>query len=293
MRYCGRLFLPKELTKIRRLLREHPEYNRTEVSRQVCQRLNWRKPDGGLKDMSCRVALLRMHRDGLITLPAPTGGHHPVKPERRRTAAADPPVAALETPVGALSDLRLLQVVTRSESCLWNEFIDRYHYLGYSPLPGAQLRYFVYAGGAPIALFGFGAAAWHLADRDRFIGWTAEQCKARLHLLVNNARFLILPWVRSRNLASYLLARVVKQLPVDWEARYKYRPVLLETFVEIPRHTGTCYKAANWQKVGETTGRGKLGSHQAQLPRKSIWVYPLRADFKEILSQEHTLPPTH
>jgi hypothetical protein len=274
------------------MLREHPEYNRTELSRRVCQRLHWLKPDGGLKDMSCRVALLRMQKDGLLTLPKTTHGHYALKAERRLTSATDPPGTVLETPVGALRELHLQQVVSRTESSLWNEFIDRYHYLGYSPLPGAQLRYFVYAGGTPIALFGFGAAAWHLADRDRFIGWTAEQCKARLHLLVNNARYLILPWVRSRNLASYLLARVVKQLPVDWEARYKYRPVLLETFVEIPRHTGTCYKAANWHKVGETRGRGKLGPHQAQLPRKSIWVYPLRADFKEILSQEHTLPCT-
>ena len=282
-RYCGRLFLPSEVTAIRRLLLEHPEFHRTEVSRQVCERLDWRKPNGGLKDMSCRVALLRMQADGLLTLPLSTRGRRNVKKAPQRTPAGEPPASSIETPVGALSDLRLERVVTKPASKLWNEFIDRYHYLGYFPLPGAQLRYFVYAGEHPIALFGFGAAAWHLADRDRYIGWSAEQCKAGLHLVVNNARFLILPWIHSRNLASYLLARVVRQLVLDWEAQYHYRPVLLETFVEIPRYKGTCYKAANWQLVGETKGRGKLGPHGQTLPRKSIWVYPLRADFREVL----------
>ena len=148
----------------------------------------------------------------------------------------------------------------------------------------SQARYFARARGRILAVLGFGAAAWKTAPRDRYIGWTPSQRQARLHLLVNNARFLILPWVRSPNLASRLLAMAARQLTTDWQHRYGYRPVLLETFVETPRFRGTCYKAANWTYLGHTQGRGKLDVHHAAtLPKKSIWVYPLAADFRKTL----------
>ena len=159
-------------------------------------------------------------------------------------------------------------------------------YLGYTPLPGAQQRYFAYSGATLLALLGFGAAAWQCAPRDRFIGWTHAQRQRHLPLIVNNARFLILPWVRSPNLASKLLAMAARRVPLDWQQRYGYRPVLLESFVETERFTGTCYKAANWRYLGQTKGRGKLGPPGRQsVSIKDLWVYPLEARFRDRLTR--------
>jgi hypothetical protein len=281
-RYSGRDFSQQEIAQIRSLIDAEPQPNRQQLSYRVCELFNWRKADGSLKDMSCRVALLRMHREGLIELPPP---RHQVKPCRtfaRRTAQAEPD-ELLEAPVQALTDLRLT-VVGRSDSALWNEYIDRYHYLGYKPLPGAQLRYFAYAGQRPVALLGFGAAAWQTAPRDDWIGWSHAQRQRHLSAVVNNARFLILPWVRVKSLGSKLLAMAARRLAHDWALRYDYRPVLLETFVEAQRFAGTCYRAANWTCVGRTQGRGKLGDHRlGQVPIKTVWVYPLAKDFRQQL----------
>jgi len=282
--YCGRLFSAAELAGIRELIVDHPGLNRAQLSRLVCERLEWRRPDGRLKDMSCRVAMLRMAADGLLDLPLPLKRNGNAQPYARRTPLAEPELCSVLDPVSALGELRLEVVDTRRASHLWNEYVDRYHYLGYQPLPGAQLRYFASTPQRPLAVLGFGAAAWKTQVRDDFIGWTATQREARLHLIVNNARFLILPWVHSRNLASRLLALATQRLTDDWQMHYGYRPVLVETFVEVPRFPGTCYKAANWICLGETQGRGKRDIyHQARLPKKSVWVYPLTKNFRTVL----------
>jgi len=164
---------------------------------------------------------------------------------------------------------------------LWNELVARYHCLGYSPLPGAQMRYFIQARGQILGLFGFGAAAWTCQPRDTFIGWDHNTRRANLHLVVGNARFLILPCVRVPHLASAALGRLARRLPADWEALYGYRPALLETFVEADRFRGTSYRAANWICVGQTQGRGKLGRFkQFSLPVKHVYVYALTPDFR-------------
>lgn len=283
MRYCGRDFTDADLDLIRQLITEVPQRNRAQLSRVLCERLSWSKPDGGLKEMSCRVAMLRMHRDGLITLPEPRNGNGNGQPYRRITRASDPSLP-IDLPVEQLSDLRLEVVDERRTSHLWNEYIQRYHYLGYQPLPGAQLRYLAASQGQILALLGFGAAAWKIAPRDRWIGWSAAQRQQRLHLLINNARFLILPWITSRNLASKLLAMAARRVAEDWDHRYGYRPVLIETFVETQRFIGTCYRAANWTHVGQTRGRGKLDTrHQAPLPVKDIWLYPLEKKCRRTL----------
>jgi hypothetical protein len=167
---------------------------------------------------------------------------------------------------------------------LWNGYIERHHYLGHQLMPGAQLRYFVRAAGHIVAALGFGASAWKVKPRDQVIGWTKDQRQRNLHLVVNNARFLILPWIHRKNLASRILALVSRRIPDDWQVRYAYRPVLLETFVEKQRFTGTCYKAANWQHLGDTQGRGKLDIlHRNAQPIKSIWIYPLTRHFQRQL----------
>lgn len=284
MRYCGREFSAAELCSIRQLIAEHPTARRARLSRLVCEQLHWRRPDGRLKDMSCRVAMLRMQADGLLELPAARNTNNNGKPYRRRTPAAQP-APLLEAPSPkALAALHLQPVTERHDSHLHNEFLERYHYLGYQPLAGAQLRYFVRSDERILALLGFGAAAWKTQPRDRFIGWSAPQREARLHLLVNNARFLILPWVRCNNLASCILAMAARRLARDWQQRYGYRPVLLETFVEFPRFRATSYRAANWKLLGLTQGRGKLDVHnRAALPKKAIWVYPLIDSFRNVL----------
>jgi len=280
-RYCGRDFTPKELEQIRSLINQNPGFNRTRLSIEVCQMFQWLKPDGKPKDMSCRVAMLRMDKDGLIRLPPSTRTKKPVR-KIEITSETDPQ-SPVTSPVNQLPQLHL-QMVTKSSTALWNEYIERYHYLGHSPLPGAQLRYFITAGEQIIALTGFGAAAWQTAPRDQFIGWNHDQRKKNLHLIVNNARFLILPWVQSKNLASKILSLTIRLLPDDWEKKYNIRPVLMESFVQKNRFAGTCYKAANWIQVGETKGRGKLGpAGKISVPIKDIWVYPLDKKFRALL----------
>lgn len=282
-RYSGRAFSEQDLQSIRELIDSHPNSSRAELSRLTCKALHWLKADGGLKEMSCRVAMLRMHDDGVIQLPAPRGKRPESRIELTPNTAAHP---IITQPAGYWAPLQLCLVTRPAHSRLWNEYIHRYHYLGYKTLPGAQLRYFVTSGEHILALLGFGASAWQAAPRDKYIGWTDKQRKNKLHLIVNNARFLILPWVNSKNLASMILGMAARQLADDWETRYHYRPVLLETFVEKNRFTGGCYKAANWVCVGETKGRGKLGpSGKQSVPIKDLWLYPLTRDFKSALAQ--------
>ena len=282
VRYCGRDFSTDELTQIRQLIGEDPTRSRAELSRLTCRVLGWYKADGGLKEMSARVAMLRMQEDGLITLPPPRCKRP--DPTIHITSRTDPGIP-IEQPAGALTPLVLQRVQKKPDSRAWNEYIERYHYLGHKPLPGAQLRYLVYSGNQLIALLGFGAAAWQTAPRDCYIGWSHAQREKNLHLIVNNARFLILPWVKSKNLASMILAMAARQLSDDWLAQYNYRPVLMETFVEKQRFKGTCYKAANWRYLGQTKGRGKLGpSGKQSVPIKDLWVYPLSRAFRAHLT---------
>ena len=233
--------------------------------------------------MSCRVAMLRMHDDGLIKLPAPRHRYCPANNVQFTSATA--PKSKIKKPVHALLSVQLRIVRGRQQSRLWNEYIHRYHYLGYKPLPGAQLRYFVISENNIIALLGFGASAWQCAPRDKYIGWTHDQRKKKLQYIINNARFLILPWVKCKNLASKILSLTSHRLSRDWQDHYGYQPVLLETFVERDRFAGTCYKAANWVLVGQTKGRGKLGpAGKISVPIKDLWLYPLERNFRHILT---------
>ena len=233
--------------------------------------------------MSCRVAMLRMQDDGLIKLPAARHRYRPANNVQFTSATAPKP--KINMPVHALPCVQLRIVRGRQQSRLWNEYIHRYHYLGYKPLPGAQLRYFVISENNIIALLGFGASAWQCAPRDKYIGWSHDQRKKKLQYIVNNARFLILPWVKCKNLASKILSLTSHRLSRDWQGHYGYQPVLLETFVERDRFAGTCYKAANWVLVGQTKGRGKLGpAKKISVPIKDLWLYPLEPNFRHILT---------
>ena len=277
--YCGRSFSPPELERIRACTVVEP--TRQAVARAVCTAFDWRKPDGGLKTMSCKVALLRMHRDGHITLPPPRSAPRQIRP----TQPCDLQPQPLAGSRRALGEITLRAIRHTADSHLWNGLIAAHHYLGYYPLPGAQIRYLIYAQGQLLGALGFGAAAWKVAPRDQYIGWSMPQRQSRLHLIVNNSRFLLLPWIRVRFLASTVLALAARQLPHDWHARYGYRPLLLETFVERPRFAGTSYRAANWICLGQTQGRSKLDRHHLRdKPLKDIYVLPLDRRFRQNLT---------
>jgi hypothetical protein len=280
LQICGRHFSSAEIAWLRQQVHSRPDLNRVQLSRLFCLHVDWRTPGGGLKEMSCRVALLRLERDGLIRLPAAQKRPNLVTQVKRSAKGEPQPQIFIDAGRTEL----FLQPVKRNTAAFFNELIQRYHYLGYSRMGGAQMRFFVRAGNHIVALLGFCAAAWRLAPRDGFIGWDENQRKAHLHRIVNNSRFLILPWVESKNLASRILSHAARKLPGLWQQRYGYRPVLLETFVEKQRFAGTCYKAANWICVGDTLGRGKWDRHWAcGKPVKSIWLYPLHKRFKEQL----------
>jgi hypothetical protein len=281
VRYCGREFTEAEIELIRKLIADQQKWTRAYLSKVVCDQIGWRRPDGRPKEMSCRVAMLRMEKDGLFTLPAPRGARPPAYtliPAIEQ--ATEAPEVAPEVDLQRLS----VDLVTKAVSPLWNGYVQRYHYLGHQLIPGAQLRYIVRAAGEVVALLSFGASAWKTKPRDDHIGWTAEQREKHLHLIVNNSRFLILPWIRQKNLASRILSLTSRRLPQDWMAAYAFSPVLIETFVEKPRFTGGCYKAANWLYLGDTQGRGKLDQFKLySKPVKSVWVYPLVRDFRRRL----------
>jgi Druantia protein DruA len=286
-RYCGREFSPAELDHIGKLLEIQPVLGRVALSRRICQDLGWLNVLGQPKTMSCRVALLRMEKDGLIRLPPPLtrNGPGPDRPRRFEFSAASDPREPVQGSVRALQPLVFERVEKGPLSSLWNELIQRYHYLGYRPLSGAQMRYLVWSTDRRlVAALGFGASAWQVKARDQHIGWNHEQRVGGLHQIVNNARFLILPWARCPGLASHILSATPTPLRADWICRYGYAPVLLESFVEVPHFSGASYRAAHWLRLGQTRGRGKLEKNNQQvLPLKEIWSYPLHSHYRQIL----------
>ena len=282
-RYCGRTFTLAEVESIRKITDDVWNTTRSDIARAVCKSLNWVKPNGEPKLLTCHIALDRMEEHGVIWLPLPTREHYGFKPPVF-TAVSDPqePITGSR---GDLKNMHVVQVRDRDESRLWNEMMGRYHYLGGRPMAGAQIRYLAYDGDRPLGALGFGAAALKLAPRDRFVGWTETERDANIHLVVGNRRFLILPWVHVHRLASSLLSLVARRLPGDWQQRYAYTPVLLESFTEPGRFAGTSYAAANWILVGQTQGLGRLAlSHQASKSIKDIWLYPLDQRFRAILT---------
>lgn len=280
---CGRAFSDHEVDLIRSIIADEARPCRAEIARRTCQELGWLDATGRLKAMSCRVALLRLQAQGLITLPPPRNGNG--NGERYQPSVTlDEPDDPLLGTAGSVGGLRLVPVSTKGESRLWNAAIARHHYLGYTPLTGAQQRYLIQSDQGLLGALGFGASAWRVDPRDAWIGWDSDQRRAGLHRIVNNARFLLLPWVRVRNLASRVLAVAASRIVPDWRDRYGFEPVLLETFVDRDRFTGACYRASNWIHVGETQGRGKLDRRRERaLPVKHVFLFPLTKPWREVL----------
>ena len=281
----GRRIAPKDIELIKKLINANPSWGRTRLSKELCILWDHRSASGSLKDMACRSLLLKLEKQKLIKLPARKSGTNNAKrnSSTRLVLHSTLPVQA------SLKDLLPIQikpVEDRSELDLFKCFLSAYHYLGFSGTVGENLKYMAYdAGDRPLACLLFGSAAWACGPRDAFIGWDKEERGKNLSLVTNNMRFLILPWVSVKYLASHILSKVIKQIKDDWARKYDHPLYLLETFVERDRFKGTCYKASNWTCVGKTKGRSRNdGSHNLKVPVKDIYLYPLTKRFRKVLS---------
>jgi hypothetical protein len=282
--YRKRKVTTDDVQFIRNLIARQPDIGRCELSRQLCTAWNWIQPNGHLKDIVCRGLMLKLEREGHLTLPPRKST--PVNPLARRK----PPetITVLQEPirnsVKSIAPVTLQQVRKGPDEKLFNSLIHQFHYLGYTQPVGEHLKYIAYAAGRPVACLAFSSAPYHISPRDEFIGWDRMALEKRRHLLAYNTRFLILPWVRVPHLASHLLGLCARTIRQDWQDLYSHPVYWLETFVDTERFAGTCYKAANWIFLGYTSGRGK--DDQTKKKNKSIkamYGYPLVRDFREKL----------
>lgn len=282
----GRQLTQADLDGIRQLRREYPHWSRYRLSIELAQLWNWRNEAGQLKDMAARTLLLKLQARGWIDLPP-----RRQRPSPRACAQSWPSrwldlvPLPIECPLACLQPLRLERVDTVGQRRQVHQWLRQYHYRGYSGAVGQNVQYLVKdARGREVAVMVFGAAAWKVAARDEFIGWSVAQRRGGLQGITNQQRFLILPWVRVPHLASHLLGLAARRLSEDWQQRYGHRVWLVETFVEEDRFAGTAYKAAGWLRVGQTTGRTRQDRDRTlQVPIKSVWVKPLHPRFREQL----------
>jgi len=270
---------------IRGLMAEHRDWGRTRLSEELCRCWNWRNAQGRIKDMAARTLLLKLERRGFIELPArqrPSSNHF----RNRRVPVVD---HASEPICGSLGDLRPLSVsivaAGSPDARLFNTLLARYHYLGHRNTVGENLRYLIRdRHERPVACALFGSAAWKCADRDRFLRWDRSCRERNLQALTNNTRFLILPWVEVAHLASHILGLIARRIRADWQAKYGHPVHALETFVDRSRFKGTCYRAANWLRLGATRGRTRNDrDRRIQAPVKEVYLYPLIPDFRREL----------
>ncbi len=285
-RYRDKVVSGDDIAFINQLIGKNPNDSRWALSKKLCVAWNWVQPNGALRDMVCRGLMLELDRAGHIKLPAKKRCVQNPFVNRKRPAK----VTIDQTPVYAkLSEIKPLQFCqvrrTGSEK-LFNSLIEHYHYLGYCHPVGEQLKYIVYCRQRPIACLAWSSAPRHIGCRDRFIGWSAQSRKKQIHLMAYNTRFLILPWVRIRSCASHILGQMAKVVSKDWQSIYNHPIYYLETFVDKERFAGTCYKAANWVYLGDTTGRGKNDqTKKVNRSIKAVWGYPLVKHFRRLLSE--------
>lgn len=284
--YRHRVITDEDVVFIRKLITEHPDSSRRDLSKKLCQAWNWVQANGALRDMVCRGLMLALHRARLIVLPPVRVVAHNPLAKRGRPTRVSVDTRALQVKLAELQPLQLRQVRRTAEEVLFNSLLEQYHYLGYTQPVGEHLKYLVYAQARPIACLSWSSAPRHLGSRDRFIGWGAQARLKNIRLLAYNSRYLILPWVKVEHLASHLLGRMAKVLSLDWQRVYGHPIYFLETFIDPQRFRGTCYRAANWIYLGDTTGRGKdAPTHQPNRSIKQVLGYALVKDFRQRLSQ--------
>ena len=285
-RYRGQEVTSEQIVFLREFIHAHATSSRWKLSRQLCEALGWKQANGALRDMVCRGLLLMLERAGQIELP-------PVRRiirGQRRTARPRPAAVLIDTtPIKVrfpeLGPVQLEQVRRTADEDLFNSLMEHHHYLGYEQPVGEHLKYLVWAQGRPVACLAWSSAPRHLGARDRFIGWSKDARKQNISLIAYNTRFLILPWVQVPHLASHILGRMARMLSVDWQCMYAHPIHLVETFVDPTRFQGTCYRAANWILVGNTTGRGKDDrTHRQNRTIKQVLALPLTRQFRRLLN---------
>jgi len=284
--YRGRQVTEADAAFIRKLIGQHPGASRRALSVKLCEAWDWRQENGQLKDMVCRSLMLQLHRAGQIALPPVRFRPRNPLARRRQPQLVLADRSPLCCRLRQLGELELVQVRRSGAEAEFNGLLEQYHYLGYTQPVGEQLKFMVYASGRPVACLSWSSAPRHLGPRDRYIGWSQKARKRNIRYLAYNSRFLILPWVKVSHLASHLLGRMARELSGSWEQVYDHPLYYLETFVDRSRFAGTCYRAANWVFLGQTTGRGKDDlTHRANRPLKDVLALPLVKDFRGKLSR--------
>jgi hypothetical protein len=279
----GRFVTEAEINEVRMLLQKHPSWNRSRLSRELCGRWKWRRPDGQIKDMACRELLRKLESRTLIKLPPRQ------RPGPGRLPAIEP-IVVDQRPISCrLSDIKPVKIVNASNCAdyekVFNYLVKQYHYLSYGRPVGQNIKYMILGRNERfLGCLLFGAAAWKTEARDRWIGWPTDVRERNLGLICNNTRFLILDWVKVPHLASHAFGACLRRLPRDWRHRYGTDIAMVETFVDTMRYAGTCYKAANWFKIGQTKGRSRQDrDRKLKVSVKDVFVYPLRSDFRQLL----------
>lgn len=286
--FCGQDVSDQQINEIAEITKTFPRLSRTELANTICELFSWRRQNGKLKSVECRFFLEDLADKGIISIPAcrkQYANKGLAKIARTFRGDIQPSIRA---ELKELSPVSLIRVENRGQRRLWYEYIDRYHYLGYRVPFGAQMRYFIKSEVTDdlLGCFQFSSPAWKMAPRDRWIGWSDQERRVKLQKIINNSRFLILPWIKVKNLASSVLSLAVRSVPEDWRCRYGLRPVLMETLVDRSRFTGTCYRAANFIHLGQTTGRGRMDRDNTRrgVGVKGIYVYPLSSRFRRELA---------
>jgi len=284
----GKMVGESELATIKQTVEQYWDKGRVFISRELCKTWDWRQYNGHLKDQVCRILLNRLEEKQLIKLPPRKNGWTQGK-KRYYSPPVEPPEFAATELNGRVDDfpgIEFKMVRRTPDEALWDYLVHEHHYKSYKIIVGAHLKYIAYFNGQPIACMAWCSTVFRIQSRDQFIGWDSEARSKNNRFMVNNSRFLILPWIQIKNLASYLLGLSARTISHDWEKFYGYPVYLLETFVEKDRFAGTCYKAANWHCVGATEGHAKKNNkfyYHGQI--KDVYLYPLISDFRRQLGE--------
>lgn len=284
-RYRARELTSSDIDHIQSRIVQYATKGRSHISRVLCQDWEWVQPNGNLKEYAARDLLLRLEEKGLVKLPARLRHKNNLKPR----CFAQTPIFKKEPRNGHISGNcnPAIKLIDSGDDYLWSFLLHHYHYLNEPKLVGEHLRYLVYLDGQVVACLAWASAAFKVKSRDEVVGWSSELRPKRLHFVANNVRFLVLPWIRIKHLASKVLALNLKRLSLDWQEAYHHPVYLAETFVDISRFQGTCYKAANWRFVGHTKGSAKKGNeYQFHGQPKAVYLYPLDKHFKRKLASD-------
>ncbi len=281
--FSGRAFCSEDIDLMKWVIETYPKLSVTELASTICELLEWATPSGGAKREQCVTFLDQLEREGILELPTRVVRNK----TKKNIIKIEFDTTEVMGDINSFEPIELVIARLGEDLNRWKSYVDQYHMLGYKRTFGSRLQYFIRSGNIELGCIQFSASSWALKDRDDWINWGIEDKKQRLHLIINNSRYLIFPWVRISNLASKALSLAIKRIQGDWLREFCYAPVLLETFVDREHFQGTCYKASNWLQLGQTKGQGRNAKgHRVSRSKKDIYVYPLEKNFRACLKGE-------